>query len=81
MSFPYAEKKKNNLGNSKIAASNRCQDSDIPFKAIKENAAIFAEYILSGFGNSLTQSKFSLVLQLTDISSIFQVKQNISKIY
>ena len=46
-----------------IDVCKACQDTDIPFKIIKENADIFASFLHSTFNMSVTNSEFPSVLK------------------
>ena len=48
------------------------QSEDIPFKIIKDNADIFANFILQNFNKCIIDGKFPDQLKKTDISPVFK---------
>ena len=47
-----------------LDASKACQDSDIPSRIIKENVAIFTDFLHCSFSNLIHQSEFPSILKL-----------------
>ena len=48
------------------------QETDLPVRAVKENAEYFAEIICSQFNESINSSKFPLSFKLANITPIFK---------
>ena len=55
-----------------LDVSIACQDTDIPFKIIKENADIFVSFLHSSFNTSVTNSEFPSVLKQANITPVFK---------
>ena len=53
-----------------LDVSKACQNTDIPFKIIKENADIFATFFYSSFNTPLTNSEFLSVLKQANITPV-----------
>ena len=47
------------------------QETDLPVRAVKENAEYFAEIIWSQFNESINSSKFPLSFKLSNITPAF----------
>ena len=63
-----------------LDVSKVCQDTDIPFKIIKEKAYIFASFLHPSFNASVTNSEFPSVLKQANITLIFKKGKDILKI-
>ena len=57
----------NSLGTSKST-----QSEDIPFNIIKDNADIFANFILQNFNKCITDGKFPDQLKKVDVSPVLK---------
>ena len=62
-----------------LDVSKVCQDTDIPFKIIKEKAYIFASFLHPSFNASVTNSEFPSVLKQANITLIFKKRERYSK--
>ena len=51
---------------------NSAQSENIPFKIIKGNADIFANFILQNFNKCIIDGKFPHQLKSTDVSPVFK---------
>ena len=63
----------------KLDVSKACQNTDIPFKIIKENADIFATFFYSSFNTPLTNSEFLSVLKQANITPVSSKGEKYSK--
>ena len=59
--------------------SKACQDTDIPFKIIKESADIFASVLHSSFNTSVTNLEFPSVLEKANKTPVFNKGKRYSK--
>ena len=55
-----------------LDTSKSTQSEDIPFKVIKDNADIFANFILQGFNKCIIDGKFPDQLKKADVSPVFK---------
>ena len=55
------------------------QESDIPFKIIKENSGIFGDYLLSSFNDAIDKSYFPAALKQANITLVFETGERYSK--
>ena len=55
------------------------QESDIPFKIIKENSHIFGDYLLSSFNDAIDKSYFPTALKQANITLVFETGERYSK--
>ena len=55
-----------------LSTSKSTQSEDIPFKVIKDNADIFANFILQGFNKCIIDGKFPDQLKKADLSPVFK---------
>ena len=55
-----------------LDTSKSAQSEDIPFKIIKENADIFANFILQNFNKCIIDGKFPEQLKKESVSPIFK---------
>ena len=55
-----------------LDTSKSTQSEDIPFKVIKDNADIFANFVLQNFNKCIIDAKFPDQLKKTDVSPVFQ---------
>ena len=62
-----------------LDVSKACQDTDIPFKIIKESADIFASVLHSSFNTSVTNLKFPSVLEKANKTPVFNKGERYSK--
>ena len=56
------------------------QETDLPVRAVKENAEYFAEIICSQFNESINSSKFPLSFKLANITPVFKNESRNHKI-
>ena len=54
-----------------LDTSKSTQSEDIPFKIIKDNADIFANFILQNFDKCIIDGKFADQLKKADVSPVF----------
>ena len=55
-----------------LDTSKSTQSEDIPFKIIKDNADIFANFILQNFNKCIIDGKFPDQLKKADVSPVFK---------
>ena len=55
-----------------LDTSKSTQSEDIPFKVIKDNADIFANFIIQGFNKCIIDGKFPDQLKKADVSPVFK---------
>ena len=77
--FSNAEKREilNEIVN--LDALKSCQDTDVPTKIIKENAAIFADFIHPAINASINKNEFPSFLKLADVMPVFKKGSKNSK--
>ena len=67
----------NSLDTSKLT-----QSEDIPFKLIKDNGDVFANFIIQNFNRCIIDGKFSDQLKKPDVSpETIMIKPLLSKVY
>ena len=62
-----------------LDALKSCQDTDVPTKIIKENAAIFADFIHPAINASINKNMFPSFLKLADVMPVFKKGSKNSK--
>ena len=55
------------------------QSEDIPFKIIKDNADIFASFVLQNFNKCIIDGKFPYQFKKADVSLVFKKGNHNSK--
>ena len=55
------------------------QESDIPFRIIKEDSDLFGEYLLSTYNNAIDKSYFPTGLKQANITPVFKTGERYSK--
>ena len=55
-----------------MGTSKSTQSEDIPFKIVKDNADIFANFILQNFNKCIISGKFPNQLKKADVSPAFK---------
>ena len=64
------------FSNELIKTLNKaCQNTDIPTKAIKSNADLFASYVFRNFNYCLEKDEFSCVLKHADVVPVHKKKE------
>ena len=55
------------------------QESDTPFRIIKENPGIFGDYLLSNFNDAIDESYFLTAIKQVGITPVFMTVERHSK--
>ena len=74
VSFNFNSLERNDILNeiNNLDISKSTQSTDIPTKIIKENREFFADYLLSCFNNSISNSHFPTILKNAEVTPIFK---------